>query len=75
MRTMSLDVERILDGHQFMRNSIKDETGGMGVDCIIDNGGKDFLFYEMATLLRQNYCLLEVDSACYTLCRSKICLS
>ena len=40
MRTMSLDVERILDGHQFMRNSIKDETGGLGVDCIVDNGGK-----------------------------------
>lgn len=39
MRTMSLDVERILDGHQFMRNSIKDETGGLGVDCIVDHGG------------------------------------
>ncbi|XP_076810326.1 quinone oxidoreductase-like protein 1 [Clavelina lepadiformis] len=38
MRTMSLDVERILDGHQFVRNSMKDETGGIGVDCIIDSG-------------------------------------
>ena len=39
MRSMSLDVERILDGHQFMRNSIKDETANLGIDCIIDNGG------------------------------------
>jgi len=43
LRTMSLDVERTLSGHQFMRNSILDETGGLGVDCVVDNGGWWFL--------------------------------
>nr|CAB3233952.1 quinone oxidoreductase-like protein 1 [Phallusia mammillata] len=37
-RTMSLDVERTLEGHQFMKNSIMDESGGLGIDCIVDNG-------------------------------------
>lgn len=42
LRTMSLDVERTLEGHQFMKNSIMDESGGLGIDCIVDNGGGMF---------------------------------
>nr|XP_009857748.1 quinone oxidoreductase-like protein 1 [Ciona intestinalis] len=38
LRTMSLDVERTLIGHQFVMNSVMDETGGLGVSCIVDNG-------------------------------------
>ena len=38
LRSMSLDVERILTGHQYLRNMIKDETGGLGIDCIVDDG-------------------------------------
>lgn len=38
LRSMSLEVERTLTGHQYLRNMIKDETGGLGIDCIVDDG-------------------------------------
>lgn len=38
LRMISSDTPQVFGGHQLLHNFVMDETGGLGVDCIIDNG-------------------------------------
>lgn len=38
LRMMSNDAPQVFGGHHLLHNFVMDETGGLGVDCIIDNG-------------------------------------
>lgn len=38
LRMMSNNSPQVFGGHQLLHNFVMDETGGLGVDCIIDNG-------------------------------------
>lgn len=38
LRMMSNNGPQVFGGHQLLHNFVMDETGGLGVDCIVDNG-------------------------------------
>lgn len=38
LRMISNDSPQVFGGHQLLHNLVMDETGGLGVDCVIDNG-------------------------------------
>lgn len=38
LRMISNDSPQVFGGHQLLHNFVMDETGGLGVDCIVDNG-------------------------------------